>query len=147
MHKYTAELTWRNVLFDKITVNAQVQYRNHLAWLPGMEGEPTLLKICRKHSESKGKLVSKYFSMECLIVEVVFITGERIAISKSVSLRHVRKCLVNKLSIGIVTCPKCGTDSLPINNHYRYFGLLLSMTIHFPVGIGYLVHIGTLQEN
>jgi hypothetical protein len=56
MHKYTAELTWRKILFDTITARAQVQYRNHLAWLPVMEGvAESVYKFCsnvENHKES-----------------------------------------------------------------------------------------------
>lgn len=30
MHKYTAELTWKKILFDKIIANAKVWYQKHL---------------------------------------------------------------------------------------------------------------------
>lgn len=30
MHKYTAELTWKKILFDKIIANAKVRYQNRL---------------------------------------------------------------------------------------------------------------------
>lgn len=80
-------------------------------------------------------------------MEVVFITVEGLVVSKSVSLFQVRKWLVNKLSIEIDTCPNFGADSIQISNHCRYFGHLLSMRLYFPLGIGHLVHIGTLQEH
>lgn len=103
----------------------------------------SVFKLCLKHSKSKGKKGGKYFSMECLVAGVIFIIREGLVVSKSVSPFHQRKCLVNKLTIEIVTCPHFGTDSSQISNHYKYFGLLSSMRIRFPRGLGHLVQIGT----
>lgn len=83
MHKYTAELTWKNILLDMITQTLRYSILEAFNTVIG------IFKFCPKHSKSKGKTRRKHFSTECLILEVAFITGERPVVSKSVSLLSI----------------------------------------------------------